>query len=283
MFYLLLFIVSASSLLLLFKFYERWQINNFEAIVFNYVTAASIGFLYADHSPIKLPLFHPWLYTALASGLVFISVFSLIAYTVKRAGVSPVTIAQKMSLVIPILFAVFFLNEQLSVGKITGILLALIAIYFTSAKKEKEQIKNFELLVLIFLGSGLVDTLIKIGQVNFIPAIEENLYICCIFASAATAGLFILLYRWLVKGIIIHWKNVLAGIALGSINFISMIAIVRLLALQQFPTAFTFPVSNMGIIIFSIAMARLIFKEHISARNFFGILLAILAILFIAI
>ena len=73
------------------------------------------------------------------------------------------SVASKMSVIIPISLGVILYNEQLGFIKIIGILLALIAVYFTSKKKMEKYNKHpiFFYPVLVFIGAGTIDASLK--------------------------------------------------------------------------------------------------------------------------
>ena len=287
--YLLLSIISSSSLVLIFKFSERYTINFFQQIVFNYITAAIIGWLIADHSILLKPdlITQPWVPLSIITGVLFIVIFNTVAIGVRNSGVAAVAVAQKMSLVIPVLLSVWLFNDQLSFLKTAGILLALLAILFSAGKKDKllleeKNTKNWLFPVIIFIGSGLIDSSIKYSQVNYLEAIGTNLYITLLYSIAAIAGLLSLGYLLLIGKQQLALKNIVAGILLGIPNYISMYAMVKALDMPGYESSMVFPINNMGIIIFSSIIAWLAFKEKISSLKIVGIAIAIVAIAFIS-
>ncbi len=58
------------------------------------------------------------------------------ALTSQKNGLSVASVSSKMSVVIAIVFGVWYYEESLSFIKVIGILLALIAVYLTSSKEK---------------------------------------------------------------------------------------------------------------------------------------------------
>ena len=58
------------------------------------------------------------------------------AITTQRSGLSVVSVATKMSVVIPVLFGLIYYKESLGFFKLLGISLALIAVYLSSIKSK---------------------------------------------------------------------------------------------------------------------------------------------------
>ena len=97
------------------------------------------------------------------------------------------------------------LSEQgFTVLKIVGIIIALVAVYLTSVKEEKITHKNAGLLfpILLFLGSGAIDTTLKYVEVSFVPKDDVSIFSGSLFGIAAFFGLIILLIK-AIKNIII--------------------------------------------------------------------------------
>ena len=143
MYYLLLCIIATTLLVLIFKLYERFGIDNFQAIVVNYITAAGLGFI-LDNSNISFASIpgQSWFISALIIGLLFIALFNVIAVTTQKIGISVASVAAKMSLVVPVAFAVFLYGDSMSLLKVSGILLALFGVYLTLIQRSSNSIND---------------------------------------------------------------------------------------------------------------------------------------------
>lgn len=279
---ILISIVLSGSLIICFKIFEKFKVNNSNAIAINYIFASGSGIILGYDTFSSINIFQSeWFPYTILFGVMFIATFNLIAIGVKSAGLMVVSIAQKMSLVIPLAFGIWFYNESFGLIKITGIILALIAIYFTSAKKEvlheKRDWKLFLVPIIIFIGSGVVDISIKISQEYFGAQVPFSVLLACIFGSAGIIGLT-------QKGIQrqkIALRDAVAGLFLGLFNFFSTYFLMKALANDAMESSFVFAVNNIGIILFNSMIAVIIFKEKITRTNTIGIILALLSILII--
>lgn len=279
---ILLSIILSGSLIICFKIFEKFKVDNSNAIAINYIFAAGSGVLLGYDTFKEINIFQAhWFPYTLLFGVMFISTFNLIAYGVRTTGLMVVSIAQKMSLVIPLAFGIWFYNESTGVVKIAGILLALIAIYFTSAKKEvlheKRNWKVIFIPILIFLGSGIVDISIKVSQEYFGAEVPFSVLLACIFGSAGVIGLS----QKIIQRKKIALKDALAGMILGLFNFFSTYFLMKALANDSMESSFVFAVNNIGIILFNSLIAILIFKESISKTNIIGVVLALISIIII--
>ena len=133
---LALSILCSSLIFVIFKLYARFRVQTLYAIIVNYITACSVGFILSDTGLqlAEIPT-KKWFIGTLFLGLLFIIIFNLMARTSQILGVSVASVATKMSLTIPVLLGVIFYGEDLGPLKMLGILLALTAVYFTSVKK----------------------------------------------------------------------------------------------------------------------------------------------------
>jgi drug/metabolite transporter (DMT)-like permease len=133
--YLLLSVLASSVIFVIFKLFQRYGVNTLQAIIVNYFMACTVGFFgyLKDVNVAEIPL-KPWFTGTLFLGILFIVVFNLAAITTQRSGLSVVSVATKMSVAIPVVFGITYFNESTGFIKVTGIILALIAVYLSSIK-----------------------------------------------------------------------------------------------------------------------------------------------------
>jgi drug/metabolite transporter (DMT)-like permease len=277
---LLLTILFSSFLYLIFKLFSNYNINNLQAIVFNYITAFSIGFLISplQVNPKEMTT-KPWFLGSLFLGFMFIYVFNILGKTTQINGISVASVSSKMAMIIPILFGIFVFHENVGIYKILGILIALLAVYFTS-KKEKGEAKssNFILPTLLFIGAGIIDTSMNYIQHYFIKENEVSLFASSTFFFAFIFGLLYLLFTTLKETQKIYGKNILAGILLGIPNYFSMYFLIKALQNKNLESATIFTLINIGVILLTTIFSILFFKEKLKLQNYIGILLAIIAV-----
>lgn len=289
MLFLLGAILFSSWLTIAFKIADRFGISTFQAIIFNYFTCVFTGLLFDGKiRSIGIIMHAEWFPWAILMGTMFVSVFNLVAYTTRQSGLAIVSVASKLSLVIPFLFSVFLFNESISSLKIAGIILALVAVFLTClpvAGADRQRSKKTGLLLLpfiLFLGSGLQDSLIKFVEANFINESNNNQYIVTAFAVAGIVGSLILLWFFINGKERFDLRAVIAGVIIGIPNYFSLWCLVNVLKLHAGNSSSIIPITNMGIVLFSTLVAALFFREHLSKMNWLGIILAMAAISMIA-
>lgn len=285
MVYLLLSILSSSSLMVIFKYFDRFKVHTFNAIVANYFVAGALSIL-LDTSGIELAEgpSQLWFVNALIIGVLFIILFNVIGISTQKIGVSVTTVANKMSLIIPVLFAVFVLGDSLNTIKIAGIALALLAVYLTTKTEKREDIdKRFVLFPLIvFVGSGFLDTFFKYNENYTLGDNGQQPFISWIFITASLVGTAALIYNYTKTKSIPDGKSLLAGVFLGIPNYFSIFFLIKSLSIKSIQSSVIFPINNMSIVAVSALAGIFLFQEKITKINKLGIVLCIVAIALIA-
>lgn len=286
MIWLLLSIASSTLIFAIFKLFAKYNINNLQAIVVNYYVAFAVGFLSGDFEFSVLDLgSKPWSVSIIILGFLFITLFQVMALVSQKFGVSAVSVAVKMSLVIPVLAAVFIYHEDISYLKGIGILCALAAVYLATLKPEKTKGKPAYLFlpIILFVGSGFLDAFINFNQAILVPVGDQAYFASSIFFVAGIFGLIFISYQALMKKVSFQWKNILGGILLGIPNYGSIYFLLQALEIKSLESSVIFPINNVGIVALSVIVGKLFFNEHLSKTNKAGIALALIAILLIAI
>ncbi len=291
MFYLFGSIILTSYLTLAFKLCEKYNIPIFPAIVFNYITCVITGSIVNGAFPINATAINtPWFKWACIMGVLFVSIFNLVGFVAQKIGIAVASVANKLSLIIPVILSVYLYNESVEGWKLAGVLLALVAVVLTclpaqsssnSAGEVSRTIKIVLPLVL-FVGSGLLDALINHVQQLYVTAENSNAFLISGFLSAAFIGSSILLFQYATKKRAFNFKQVAAGVLIGIPNYFSIWCLVRFLKESPWESSASFPVNNMGIVLFSTLVAWVLFKEKLSRLNWFGIILSAVAIYLIA-
>lgn len=284
---LLLCVILNSLIGVVFKLFDKYKIDNFQAIVVNYyICVVTAGFTVMKN-PIPDNLTEkPWFIYAILLGMVFIIVFNIMAITVQKSGVMIATIFQKISLVAPALIAIIWFGEKSGFMKWSGIICALIAIILLSYNKKTTNTDNTRppdyLLfpMLTFLGSCLIDSAIYLIEKEGHVQNGDHEFVASLFLFAALTGTVLLTIQLITGKTKIALKNVLAGIGLGVPNFFSIYLLF--LALQQgLEGSVVFPVNNAGVLLLASLYGIFIFRESVNLYKIGGFVLAVAAIIMI--
>ncbi|MDG2194222.1 MAG: EamA family transporter [Polaribacter sp.] len=284
MIYLALSILISSSLFVIFKLFEVYKVNTLQAIVVNYAIAFLFGYSLSE-APIEIEQIpdQSWFLGAFSLGFLFIAVFNVMAITAQKNGLSVASVAGKMSVVIPVVFGIFIYKESAGFVKVLGIILALVAVYLSSAKSENNPVKLKNLLfpLLLFVGSGLIDTGIKYVETTYVSEGDVPLFLATIFGFAFVLGSFFLLIQMINGRFQFRWKNIIGGVLLGIPNYYSIVFLLKALQTEGMESSTLFTINNVGIVVVTTMVALFVFKEKLVKKNWIGIVLAVISILLV--
>lgn len=280
---LLLAIIASSLIFVIFKLFPKYNIDTFQAIVMNYVTACTCGFmLYGDQWDAKILESGNWPYYAVLCGILFISLFLVMGISSQKNGVAMTSVAVKMSMALALLFMIVFYNESLSVLKITGILLAFTGVFLMAyQKKEISSEKSYTwMLFLLFIGSALLDFTLNFVQKNELESadLSTSLFSAIGFGIAGILGMIVLLIQLLRKKQKLNAKSLLAGIVLGIPNYFSIFWLMESYTTTGWNDSTVLAIMNVSIVMVSALIGFVVFKEFLNRQKIIGLIASVLAI-----
>lgn len=282
---LIITITTFSAMVMLFKYFDKIGVNNLTAITFNYFTAGILAlFSYRIENSIielKSNVNLNLLICSLIVGVLFVITFNLYAFTAQKIGITLSTIANKMSMIIPILIGLILFKEEVTLIKVIGIFLAIGAIIFSS-KEDKKSKKlsqvNMLILSLLFIGQGLADGILNWAQKNILNSENMNLFFTLTFLSAGLAGGLYIFYKIKTSNFKMNKKSILWGITLGIPNYLTLLYFMKSLKNDLFSSYQVFPIVNIGVIVLCTILSVILFKEKVSFYKWIGVGFGILAI-----
>lgn len=283
---LILCIASTTLLFVIFKYFSHFKVENLQAIIVNYVVAGALGtWLSGPDDGVAGLVAKPWFVSGAALGMCFIVTFSLIALSAQRVGVGITSVANKMSLVIPVLSGVVFLGEHLDGVKVLGVMMAVASVILTiwPQKEPTFDTKDLYLPVLIFFGSGSIDAVLNYMRESRVGEEDFAMFTALLFFASAAMGLLVYLYRRMRHGLRFNRTSVIAGVALGIPNYFSIYFLLRALNHPTLESTVVFPVVNTGIVLLSTVLALVLFNERPSRINMVGIAMAATAIVLMSV
>ncbi len=286
MLFIVLSILLNASIFVVFKLFEKFKIDTFQAIVINYYFAFIVAYFSSDvRFSITTTPYEDWFLGAFFLGFLFISMFYVMGLTAQKFGMSVVAVAGKMSVVIPVLFGLLIYKESLGIIKGLGIVLALVAVYFASHKENKSNFNKKVLFLpfILFIGSGTLDTTLKYVQKMYVSDEETSNYLSVIFLIAGILGSFLLFYFIMNKKSKLSIHNFIGGLVLGFVNYFAMFFLLKALQTKGLDSSTIFTINNVSIVLFSTVLGLLFFREKLSKKNLVGIVLAVVSIIMITI
>lgn len=290
--YLILSIFSSTGIFLVFKFLDQKNLPSFPVIIINYLVAALMGFIVnADQMQFGDIFTAGWIPVSVLIGFLFIVMFFLVARSSKEAGISVTTVASKMSVVFPISFSMMIdPSDQLTMLKAAAVFATLTGVMLTIYEpgKSLQARKRTFLPLVLFIGMGLVDSLVKFAQHSYVSDRETALFSAVLFTMAFLTGMVILPFR--KEGITEFKKKAVWwwGLLLGIVNFGSIYLMVSALNHvndygSRIDSSIIYGANNIGIVSLSVLAGLVIFHEKLRTVNWIGIAISAGAIVLFSI
>lgn len=283
MIYLLLAVFGSGVIPVIFRAFEGWRVNLFWAIPINYLTCVAIGSFFAGGvDGLGGMIGQPWIGLAAVQGFLLAVNFFLLAHTAQRAGVAIAALASRLSVAIPSVLAFVLYGDSLTPVKIAGLAAALLALYLCTAPDKsngKLSSKLFHLLpLLVFLTFGCYFTILKYLQTHYLSAATYHGYVMSGFLFAFVSSLAIGFGKGVIAKADFRPIHLWAGLGLGSINYVTVYALLRVLGLQGWQSSQLYPIYSVGVVAVSTVLAFICFRERLSRRKMIGLAVGLVAV-----
>jgi len=202
----------------------------------------------------------------------------------QEISISVGAVSAKMGVLFPILFGWFFLKEVMSPMLLVGIFLSVVSILLVGRLHADHPLKGTKLALLplvIFLGSGFIDTNLKILEYRYFDIVQPHLVVSAIFLGAFLSGAAVVLFNYLRSGKKLLKRNIIAGIVLGVPNYFSIYFLMKALHVKGALTVYVMPFNNVGIVLLSVLLSILLFQEKLNRKTKWGIFIATVSIILI--
>ncbi len=279
MYTLILSISCSVAVSVLLKVARSRAIQVDQAIAFNYVMAGSLCWLLLGSRPAALLSDAGTWPLLIALGLLLPSVFLIMAKAVQHAGIVLSDVAQRLSLLLPLIAAFTLFGEAASGSKLLGIGVALVALAAllwrpdrrTGPESPRGGSAAVMLLLGVWVGYGVIDILFK-QMAKTGSAFPNTLLGAFILAGIVS-------FTWLVaRRTAWNVRSILAGLLLGLLNFGNIYFYVRAHQVYSENPTLVFSAMNIGVISLGTLVGAGVFRERIHWVNAMGIALAIAAI-----
>lgn len=279
MFFLILSVICSVVVGVIFKISKKHDINDNQIVATNYVVALVFCFAFFTPNLSVITGKSPWiLYSAI--GILLPTVFLILAASIKYIGIVKTDAAQRLSLFIPILAALFIFKEDFSSIKIVALIIALPAILLILSKPSSDTINRWVFPVLVLIGFGLIDILFK--QIALYTKLPYTTSLTIIFSVSLFIMVTIILYQFFILKLKIKAKSLIFGGLVGIFNFGNILFYLKAhQAFSQNPST-VFAGMNMGVIVLGSVVGIFIFKEKLNKHNYVGLFLALFSIILIA-
>ena len=202
------------------------------------------------------------------------------ALSAQKNGIAATSVAVKMSMAVSMLGMIFIYNEELSFMKLVGIIFALMGVFLIASSGSKNKRSNAAyLLIILFVGSGLLDLNLNFAQNNVLQHISSSIFTAFGFAAAGIIGILIyILQIFRGKAKDIEAKNLIAGFLLGIPNYYSIYFLLESYQTLSWQDSTILAVVNVSVVLLSVITGFIVFKEALSKKKLIGILAALISI-----
>ena len=282
----ILLVLCNVALAIIFKYFEKYNVDNLNAIVVNYFTCivSSSIFLGVQSVPSDFYL-KPWFGSAVMMSLLFIIGFNLMALSYQRAGLTLTGIMHKMSLLISAAFPIIYYEEILTHYKLIGFVAAIITVILVNypSKSDGFAIRNkwiIALPIIVFAMSGMIEIILYYVEVSGQIDGDGVFFTSTSFGLAGAIGVVIVLFRLFTGRSQFRWKDVIAGVILGLPNYLTIYLLLHLLD-QGWDGSVLFPLNNVSILVTITLIGAFIYKEQLNMLKIVGLVFGIIAIVLI--
>ena len=276
MLYLLLSVVFSVLLLVNFRAHARFQVDTRIAILLNYPVCFLTAYL---HQPSAIPFHWPSASDTgllMAMGIGFVITFLLSGFSTQRNGMAPTSLANNISLVIPVLINLFILKTggDITMSILAGLLFSFAAIYFCSPQVSSTTgLKPVvSLLLAVFVAYGLTNTLFSYLNSTLTAQVGGTLpFIMMLLIGSMASSAIVLIWKSVNGTLNWNTNSVLAAIPLGLPNFFSFYFLLKALDAYQNNVAVVLTTYNLSVILLSALAAYAFFNEKLSGRQWLGL------------
>ena len=279
MLFLILSVICSVTVGAIFKISRKYDVNANQVVASNYIFALLLCTVFFNPNVSAVTIEVPWI-LYISIGILLPTVFLILIASIKHIGIVKTDAAQRFSLFIPILAAWFIFGEDFNALKIAAILIGFPAILFILSKPSQNTENKWIYPSLVLLGFGMIDILFK--QIALYTSLPYTTSLFIIFGIALLIMTAVVVYQFIYNNTSLQLKSLLFGILVGAFNFGNILFYLKAhQAFSQNPST-VFAGMNMGVIILGSFVGVVIFREKLTKLNYVGLVLALIAILFIA-
>lgn len=189
------------------------------------------------------------------------------------------SLISSFSIVIPAVFAIIFLKEKITAAVIIGLVMLLASLFLSNSNglsAEKVSVKWIIVMVLAFFSNGMCSVVQNLQLIKFEHNFKnEFMFFALLFVVIVLGVLTFLKDRTYLKESI--KKGIFSAAACGICNGATNLLVM--LSLAVMPSSVFFPVLSAGGVICSFFFSLFIYKEILSKKQTFGVILGIVAII----
>lgn len=267
------------------KHCKHQQVDVLQMLTWNYLLATVLCYVWFEPDFSQLSMTGtPW-WVIIALGVALPSIFMMLVVSLTRAGVIKTEIAQRLSVVLSLIAAYLFFQEQFTALKGIGIVLGIAAMLcillsrsgeklaaFRSAKKPQAAMWS---LFAVWVGYAVVDILLKYTSglgLQFALTLNLSFIVAFVFMSSV---LMVRTTQWTTRALY-------SGLLLGLLNFSNIALYIKAHQWLKDSPSVVFAGMNLLVVLLGVIAGMLIFKERLNKLSAASIVFAAAAIFCLA-
>jgi len=278
MIFLVSHIIFASLFALQVKHYQSSGRDMLAVGAINYIVAAIAAGVWVGYKGEFGISNATWIIGILCGIAYFVSYFFIIN-AVKSSGISITWSVVRLSVIVPVLFSIFYWKEQPNAFQIGGIMSVCVSLPLLSIRTDNGSNNRINhsvsfIIIALFLVGGGVGLAAKAFN-EFSPPEQRQMYLLFLFGTAAIVSTSVAI----VRKASFELKDVSFGIILGVCNLLAGNSL--LLALARLPGMLVFPVAGSMSIILTTLAGVTFWRERLQKLTILGIAAAVIAVVLI--
>ena len=275
MLFLILSIICSVTVGVIFKVSRNYTVNIPQIVAWNYFIAIVLCYVSFRPDLKAIDSTAPWkIYLLL--GFLLPSIFLFLAASIKHMGIVKTDASQRLSLFIPLLAAWFVFREEFNLLKVIGLLVALPALLLILSKPNNNSHNKWIYPCFVFFGFGIIDILFK--QIALYTSLPYTSSLYVVFCISIVLIMIVAMYQILIKKVKFAPINIVFGCLIGVFNFGNILFYIKAHKVFAENPSTVFAAMNIGVIILGSGAGIFLFKEKLSAKNYLGLFLALVAI-----
>lgn len=202
-------------------------------------------------------------------------------YAIKFGSLSLSSLISNYSLLLPTLFGILFLNEQISITLCIGIAVLMVSLFLVNykpsgaEKRDRVDPRWFVCIAISFLGNGACSTVQVLQQKNFNGNMKSEFMIMALAIVAAILAFAVL---------VLERRDFVSSIKRGGLymlvngGFNGATNLFVMLSVALLPASVMYPIISAGGIIGTATVSVLFYRERLTAMQYVGFVLGIGAI-----
>ncbi|MCQ2437787.1 MAG: DMT family transporter [Clostridia bacterium] len=273
MIYLLISILFTAAVSISMRVATSRSKNRYALLTVNYITSTLLSCAFTFRSGFfpAVPGLGRTLGLGVLNGVLFLSSFLLMQYTIRKSGVVLPTVFMKLGVMVPSLVSILFFHEQPTWMQCVGFALTVIAICVINLEKGSGAVGGGLMLVILLLCNGSADGMSKVYEEVGVPELSGQFLLYTFLVALILCTAIMLKNKQRIGKT--EW---IYGLVIGIPNYFTTKCLLTSLA--TVPAVVAYPTFCVAAILLVTLAGVLFFHEKLSKRQIIGLVIVLAAL-----